>query len=116
MIEFYGTIELRHNRRQLDPEPTFGGATPCRFDPGTPRVPPSRDNSRNWFDDEDGVSGRPVFEEPLHQGVAGAVRELVQRERREDRRLFPREWPRANIRSHGSPCQSEVAIRLRGFA
>ena len=92
MIEPGRAIQLRDKRRQLDPKTPLVGTTTRLHDGAPPLVPPTRRRSRKRLDDEHAIAVRRPFDEPPHERLTRrVVADLVDRERRHERRRRPRQ-------------------------
>src|SRR5262245_34343621 len=98
MIEAGGPIELRDQRWEIGAETPLVRSPSCHQDALLPPVPPRRDESGDRLDDEEPIRFarlisliRATNEGLSEQRLARLVRQLVQRERRQEGQRLPRQ-------------------------
>src|SRR5712691_3704915 len=117
VIQAGRAIELRDDRRQLNSEAPLASSTAGSLEFVAPPVPPGRHESGQRLDNEHRIAAPGSSEKALHHSVALRVRQLVERERCDERRWLPGSWPLdgGDVSPAGSSLQSEERVGPRGF-
>ena len=116
MIETGRTIELRHDRRQLDANAPFIAAAAGLRKNAAPLVPPRGGRSCERLDDQHRIAARRALDQALQERLARSVVQLIQRERREYQPRRFREQRALNVVLADPGREAERAIRWCRFA
>jgi hypothetical protein len=116
MVETGGAIEPRDDRRQINRESPLVASAARALDRRPPPCPPGRHGSSDRLDDEQAVAAPCAFDEAAEQRLADGVRQLVDRERGDQRRPLAREHRRGDIGLARPRRDAERPVRSRRFA
>jgi hypothetical protein len=86
VVQAGGAIELRNDGGQLEPESPLVASSAGRERLALPAIPPRRYSAGERLDDQHAIACGSPLEEIAKDRVACRIRELVERERRENQR------------------------------